>query len=77
MRLPSFNRLIPTPQRAIKGMSNQAAGVVVLVATQKYVPNVWVRWGIYVIAATGFNWWYPITRATLAVTGLDAKIENI
>ena len=76
MRIPSVNRLIPSPQRALNGMAYQAAGVVVDAATKKYVPNAWARWGIYVVSAS-MGMWYPLTRAVLNATNLDTQIESI
>jgi len=73
VRIP---RLIPNPQRAIKALAWQTAGLVVLAATTKYVPNVWVRWGIYTVSAA-YGIWYPMTRALLTLTKLDQQIENI
>lgn len=76
MRIPHFGKLIPTPNQAVSGIARQAAGVVILGVAQKYVPNTWARWGVYVVAgALGF--WYPLTRAVLTATHLDDFIEDL
>ena len=67
---------LPTPQAAMRQIAMQVAGVVVLGATQRYIPNVWARWAVYGAAAC-VGIWYPITRATLTVTKLDSVIETI
>lgn len=76
MRIPSVQNLVPSPQRALNGMAYQAAGVVIDAATKKYVPNAWARWGIYIVASS-MGMWYPLTRAVLTATQLDAQIEQI
>jgi len=77
MRIPtSLNRLVPSPRAAIAGLTNQTVGVVVSVAAQKYVPNVWARWAIYTVAAA-MGVWYPLTKAVLAVTKADQYVDQI
>lgn len=70
-----MKRLIPSPQQALKGLAKEAVGVVALGVAQKYVPNIYVRWGIYtVLGAWGV--FYPLTRAILTATNMDDFIEN-
>lgn len=76
LRIPSPRNLIPKPKTAINGLVTQAAGVVALAVIQKYVPNVYARWGAYVVAAA-CGMWYPATRAVLSATKLDQQIESI
>jgi len=69
LRLPSVNGLTT-------GLATQAAGVVVDQVATRFVPNIWGKWAVAVVAA-GMGMWYPITRMTLEATGLDERIAAI
>lgn len=74
MRIPTVRQVI-NPGRIIRGVGQQAIGVVLFAAIQKFVPWLWARWGLYAITgAMGF--WFPATKAILYVTKLDQKINN-
>lgn len=74
MRLPSVKRLL-NPGRLIGGMTNQALGVILFAATNKFIPWPIARWGAFLVFS-GMGMWYPITQATLNATLLDQKIEQ-
>jgi len=74
MRIPSVRR-IANPKRLISGMLKQTTGVVIYAAANKFVPNKWVRWGVYLVASAS-GLWYPITQETLVVTGLSNTINE-
>lgn len=69
IRIPRFSTML-------RQLAWQVAGIVVLGASEKYVPSPWARWAVYGLAAC-IGIWYPITRAGLKATGLDATLENI
>lgn len=72
-----FNlRRVVNPQRAIRGLAVQAAGVVVTACANKYIPSPIANWAV-AIGAAALGMWYPITVKLLAVTHLDEQINNV
>lgn len=75
MRFPSISRIL-NPQAIASGIVTQGMGVILFAAVNKFIPNNLLRWGIYIVAGTGFKMWYPITQQVLTATKLDQKIEQ-
>lgn len=71
-----FRLRVPRINALGKGLAVQATGVVVDQVSARFVPNVWMRWGVAVLAA-GMGLWYPITRMALEATKLDDAISRI
>lgn len=75
MRIPIVGKAL-NPRRLIRGVGTQALGVVGYAAINKFVPNVYGRWGGYFVLGA-FNLWFPLTKAILYVTKLDQKINTL
>lgn len=75
LRIPRNPLSVLRPRTLLNGLASQAAGVVIIAATVKYVPNEYARWGIYIVAAAA-GAWLPLTLKILQVTKLNEQIEE-